>query len=406
MSVLFGPFDQLVTFQDLPLKGPLKDSQIDIIQNGGIFCQGNVITAIGSYADLTPLAEKLIRIDSPSVAFPGLVDAHTHLCWAGNRAREYALRLQGANYQEIAAQGGGILSTVASTRNASEQQLLNDLLVRLHTLLRQGITTCEIKSGYGLDAATELKILRTIAKASELQPIKLIPTCLAAHTLPPEYSDPADYLKMIENELWPCIIEEKLSSRMDIFVDECAFSPQVAKFYLETAKKRGFQITLHADQFSPGGGILASELNACSADHLECTDYPTALQLAKAGVVAVVLPGATLGLGQPFPPARMLLDSGNCLAIASDWNPGTAPMGRLMTQAALLGAQQRLTLAETWAAITFRAAHALGLDDGSGRLASKARADFIVFPCKEWQEPLYYQGALAPREIFIGGRKC
>jgi len=397
--VLLGPFTQLVTMRGLPLEGPIADSALEIIADAGVLCKGKKIVSVGKYQDLAQSGIEIWPISESAVAFPGLVDAHTHLCWAGDRSQEYCARLSGKRYE-----GGGILSTVKATRSASKALLLELVLNRLKQHLKQGVTTCEIKSGYGLDVENELKILQVISEASKLQPIYLVSTCLAAHTLPTEFTDHTAYLKYICEVLWPTILKEKLSKRIDIFVDDHGFPSDVARNYLQAAINQGFEITLHADQFSKGGGTLAAELHARSADHLELTDKNTAQELAKSKVVTVALPGATLGLGISFPPARMLLDTGNCLAIASDWNPGTAPMGDLLTQAALLGAAEHLSMSETWAGITFRAAKALGLND-RGRIIPDTAADLAIFACKDWREVLYYQGALKPTETVCGGKR-
>ncbi|MFA6915230.1 MAG: imidazolonepropionase [Parachlamydiales bacterium] len=401
--MLIGPFKQIVTLRKLPLKGPLADHALEIIADGGILVKDGVIEAVEPYTQLFSQADSFMPIDFPAVVFPGLVDAHTHICWAGDRSDEYANRLEGITYQQLAAKGGGILRTMRATRSASEDDLLMGLLDRLKLQQRDGITTCEVKSGYGLDLQNELKCLRTIQLASRKQPIQIVATCLAAHILPPEFSDKDAYLSSIKEELWPLLQKENLAHRMDIFIENEAFPPSSALSYLKDAQKCGFATTAHAGQFSTEGIHAAIEAGVHSADHLECVDEAAARILAKTNTVATVLPGATLGLGLPFPPARMLLDTGNCLAIASDWNPGSAPMGRLLTQASLLGAAQKLTMTETWAGITFRAAQALDLHD-RGVIEIGKRADLAIFPCQNWQEVLYYQGSLLPKFVMIGGR--
>lgn len=398
MKILLGPFTELLTMRGLPLKGPIDDDSIEIIRDGALLTENNKIIAVGTWRELRPLAHKHQETDRTLVCLPGLIDSHTHLCWAGSRAQDYVRRLKGMSYQEIARAGGGILDTVTKTRQASEEELVSLLLERCTLLKARGIMTCEVKSGYGLSIPEELKILRAIQKASRLSPISLIPTCLAAHVCPPEYPNNISYLKACVNELFPVLKAEQLTTRIDIFVDEGAFTVEEARWYLLEAKKQGFEIVLHADQFTRGGALLAAELHACSADHLECSGPEEAKALAKASIAAIVLPGASLGLGMPYPPARMLLDSGVCLVIASDWNPGSAPMGQLLTQAAILGMQQKLSMAETWAAITCRAAHALNLND-RGVLDVGKRADFICYPCKDYREILYAQGSIMPFTI-------
>lgn len=396
MKTIHGPFSQLLTMRGIPLQGPLADDALEIIRDGALLTENNKIIAVGTWKELLPRAQKRQEADEPLVCLPGLIDSHTHLCWAGSRAQDYVRRLNGMNYQEIARAGGGILDTVAKTRQASEEELVALLLERCALLKARGVTTCEVKSGYGLTIQDELKMLRAIKKASRTAAISLISTCLAAHMRPPEYSDNTSYLKACVEELFPILKQEKLTNRIDIFVDEGAFTIEEARFYLRKAQDQGFDILLHADQFTRGGALLAAELHALSADHLESSGKKDAQALAKASVVAIVLPGASLGLGIPLPPARLLLDSGACLAIASDWNPGSAPMGQLLMQAAILGMQQKLSMAETLAALTSRAAHALNLSD-RGVLDVDKRADFICYPCVDYREILYHQGSLLPR---------
>jgi imidazolonepropionase len=396
--ILIGPFSQLLTMRKLPISGSLKDDQLEVIQEAGIIIDKGVVVKIGSYKDLDAPQKK--EISFPCVALPGLIDAHTHLCWAGSRARDYSLRVGGMTYMEIAKRGGGILNTVAATRKATMQELLDSILVRLDCQLREGVTTCEVKSGYGLTVADEIKMLKTIQHAAKIHPIEIISTCLAAHTCPPEFSIPSDYLAHLKEHLFPVL--KPLTSRIDIFIEDGAFSSYDALPYLREAKRQGFSLTVHANQFTHGGAAIAAQVDALSADHLEhITDEECGI-LKEKNVAAVALPGASLGLGVPMPPARKMLDHGLSLAIASDWNPGSAPMGHLLTQAAILGASEKLSLAETLAGITMRAAIALNLRD-RGIIDSGTRCDLTLFPTSDWREILYYQGSLRPCETLIMG---
>ncbi len=384
-----------------PSNGPIKDSQLHIFENVGISISDGKIQAIAPLSDLSgPLEE----IPQPAVALPGFIDAHTHLCFAGSRCHDYAMRLNGIGYEEIAASGGGILDTVRQTRNASLEELTALTSARLLQVAGHGVTTCEVKSGYGLSLESELKILRSIAKASKEQCVSVIPTCLAAHTLPPEFNSTTTYLNYILEHILPIIQAEGLAQRVDIFVDDSAFGVAEAIEYLKKAKHIGFAVCVHADQFSRGGVQVATAVNALSADHLEQSKSADFTAMQKAGVIPIVLPGASLGLGMPFPPARAILDHHLPLVIASDWNPGSGPMGDLLTQAALLGAAQCLTMAETLAAITVRAARALALTD-RGALVSGLRADLALFPCSDYREILYHQGSLKPFATYIHGSR-
>jgi imidazolonepropionase len=294
----------------------------------------------------------------------------------------------------------------ACTRLASEEDLVALMAERALEHLLRGVTTCEVKSGYGLDVETELKMLRAIRRVDQsTDPYpRLIPTCLAAHVRPPEFKTDQHYLDFIINKLLPIIKKEGLAERVDIYIDRGAFSPDLADEYLFQAKNMGFVPVVHADQFAVGGAAVAARVGAISADHLERSTEREFKWLKEKDVVAVVLPGSSLGLGDPFAPAQRMLDAGLCVAIASDWNPGTAPMGDLLVQASLLSANQKMTAAETFAGITFRAARALGLAD-RGRVKTGQLADLIGFPCDSFEEILYRQGALSPSLIIKGGKR-
>lgn len=389
----------------LPLKGSLSDDQLEIIPNAGVLVADGKILAIGNFEQLKASysPSEIDRLNTAYVAFPGLIDAHTHICWAGSRANDYALRLSGKTYLEIAAQGGGIWSTVTKTREASLDELAELTVTRANQLLKQGITTIEVKSGYGLSVEEELKLLEAIRKANDKTSAALIPTCLAAHIVPKDYNgNETEYLDYIVQELLPKILQQKLAKRVDIFVDQGAFSISAAKEYLLEAKAMGFEITVHGDQFSCGVAQLAVEVGALSIDHLEAANENEIQILAEGEVVPVALPGASLGLGEPFAPARKLLDAGNSLAISSDWNPGSAPMGNLLAEAAILGAKEKLTMAEILAALTFRAAKALNIHD-RGILKNGFLADITAFKTDNYKEILYQQGQLKPEKVWKNG---
>lgn len=405
--VLIGPFRQLLTMDELPDKGALQDEQLPLVLNAGILTEGEQIYEVGSYDDLLKKAKALnaaiIEIKEEVVALPGLIDAHTHICFAGSRAADYALRNAGKSYLEIAAAGGGIWDTVQHTRNASIDELTTLTRQRANRHLSEGITTIEVKSGYGLSAAAELKILSAINNANAQTPADLIPTCLAAHMLPKDVkSTHKEYLQEIAQQLFPILKKEKLTNRIDAFIEEGAFSAKQIEPYFTTAKECGFEVTVHADQFHPSGSEVAVKFNAVSADHLEGSSDKEIQALAQSSVIAIALPGASVGLGMAFAPARRLLNAGAGLAIASDWNPGSAPMGDLLMQAAVLGAFEKLTNAEVLAAITFRAALALRCND-RGKIRKGMIADFILFPTNTYQEILYRQGRLKPAQVWKRG---
>lgn len=402
---LIGPFRQVVTLADLPLRGKLSDEQLEIIVDGGIIVDQNTIHKVGNFETLkteNPAIE-IEQIEGEQVVLPAFVDSHTHICFGGNRANDFAMRNAGKTYLEIAESGGGIWSSVQHTRNASEGELLKTLVERINFLIGLGITTIEVKSGYGLDVENELKMLRIIKKAQNETKATLVPTCLSAHLKPRDFegSNP-EYLDYILTEILPRVKEEGLTNRVDIFIEKSAFQPEESKEFLRKAKELGFEITVHADQFTPGSSRIAVEVGAKSADHLEATIDEDIQFLAESDTVATALPGASLGLGEKFTPARKLLDAGAIVAIASDWNPGSAPMGNLITQASILATFQKLTTAEVLAGLTFRAAYALNLED-RGQLQAGKKADFVTFRTNNFQNVLYNQGSLKADKVYIDG---
>lgn len=408
---LIGPFKQIVTLNNLPLRGKISDEQLEIIENGGILINNeNLIEEIGDFDELATLSgleayksSNLKSEPSNSVVLPAFIDCHTHICFGGNRANDFAMRNSGKTYLEIAEAGGGIWSSVKHTREASEKELLETLLERINRLISLGITTIEIKSGYGLNLEAELKMLRVIKKAQALTKATLIPTCLSAHLKPKDFEGSSkEYLQYVLNEILPQVKDEDLARRVDIFIEKSAFQPEESKDFLLKVKEMGFDITVHADQFTAGSSRIAVEVGALSADHLEASTEEDVEFLANSDTVAVALPGASLGLGEPFTPARKILDKGGILAIASDWNPGSAPMGNLITQASILATYEKLSTAEVLAGMTFRAAKALNLED-RGILKKGMKADFITFDTNNFQNILYHQGSLSPSEVYIDG---
>ncbi|WP_312321997.1 imidazolonepropionase [Soonwooa sp.] len=404
---IIGPFRQIVTLDKLPLRGKIQDESLEILTNAGVLVDGEKIVATGDFEELksnNPNAS-IDLIETEQVLLPALVDAHTHICFGGNRANDFAMRNAGKTYLEIAEAGGGIWSSVKHTREASEEELLKTTLERIDYLLSLGITTIEIKSGYGLNVDEELKMLRIVKKAQAFTKATLVPTCLAAHLKPKDFSGGhQEYLDYILNEILPKVKEEDLAKRVDIFIEKSAFLPEESKIFLEKAKAMGFLITVHADQFTAGSSRVAVEVGAQSADHLEATADEDIDFLAQSNTVAIALPGASVGLGDRFAPARKLLDAGAIFAIASDWNPGSAPMGNLITQASILATFQKLTTAEVWAAMTYRAAYALGFED-RGVIAKDKKADLVSFETDNFNNVLYYQGRMSAKHTFINGEK-
>ena len=401
---LIGPFAEVLTLDKLPVRGPLKDEQLQMVKKGGILVKNESILQVGNFEALRKESDAEIEeVTGSLTAFPGFVDCHTHICFGGSRAKDFAARNSGKTYQEIASAGGGIWDTVTQTREADQGTLENTTADRLNTLLRRGVTTVEIKSGYGL-GLDELKILRAIQSVAKKHRADIVSTCLAAHIVPGEFQNEEEYLTYILNNLEPFIEQERLTRRFDIFIEENAFSKKAALPYLLTLKKRGYDLTVHGDQFSTGGSEVAIECGALSVDHLEASGDTEVAALSKSTTVPVVLPGASLGLGLPFGPARRLLDAGCGLAIASDWNPGSAPNGNLLTQAALLGTYEKMSAAEVFAAITYRSARALNLFD-RGVLKEGMVADITAFPTDDYREVLYHQGEMQPAQTWKRGQR-
>lgn len=404
---LIGPFKQLLSLNNLPLKGALSDNNLTVIENAGIIVDKAHILQLGDFNTLKTVAKKenylIEHLEGNYIGMPGIIDAHTHICWAGNRAKDYAMRLDGKSYIEIAKNGGGIWDTVQQTRNASLEELTEITIKRANALLSQGTTTIEVKSGYGLSVDDELKILQAIRQANAHTLADLIPTCLAAHICPKDFwGNASDYLNTMAESLLPEVLKQNLAKRVDIFIEDSAFSAEDALDYLLDARQLGFDICVHADQFTCGGSSIAVKTEALSVDHLEASGAIEIDLIAKSNTIAIALPGASIGLADPFTPGRALLDAGASLAIASDWNPGSAPMGDLLTQAAIFSMHEKLNTCETLSAITYRAAAALNLND-RGVLKEGNIADFIAFELDDYADILYNQGRIKPSIIYKNG---
>lgn len=407
MKKLIGPFSEILTLSGLALNGAINDDQLEVIRGGGVIVEDGKIVATGDFEGLR-LANPALsveKVEGEQVLLPGFIDCHTHICFAGSRAKDYSLRIQGKTYLEIAKSGGGIWDSVTQTRAAALSKLVELLKQRVQRHLTDGVTTIEIKSGYGLDVSNELKMLRAVKEVSLTTVADLVPTCLAAHLLPKDFEgSQTGYLDHVLADLLPLVKAEELADRVDIFIEESAFDRTASVPYLLAAKALGFEVTVHADQFTTSGLEVAIEVGAVSADHLEASTEREAALLKGSETVAVVLPGASLGLGMQYAPARKLLDAGACVAIASDWNPGSAPMGDLLMQAAVMSAAEKLSTAEVFAGLTFRAAKALSLKD-RGTLTEGMLADMQAYPCSDYREILYHQGKIKPAIVWKNGTR-
>jgi imidazolonepropionase len=384
--------------------------ELGIVENAGMLIQDGRITAIGSADEIRSKAQKYTVIDAQGhCVTPGFVDAHTHLVFAGNRADEFEKRIAGATYQEIAASGGGILRTVRLTREASEDELLAAARRHRDWMLRSGTTTIEAKSGYGLDHETELKMLRVIARLNAEGPAQIAPTLLAAHTVPPEFADRRnDYVRWIAEKLIPEVAAAGLARFCDAFCDDHAFTVDETRVVLDSARRHGLGLRVHAEQFRPGtGAALAAELGAATADHLETVTDETLTQLRQAGVQPVLLPGSVFALSRTqYPPARKMIEAGLAIVLATDFNPGSSPVASMPFMLSLACLQMRLTPAEALTAATVNAAYSLGLGDQTGSLEPGKRADFLIHEFTDYRELAYFVAAPLRPRVFIGGREA
>ena len=327
---------------------------------------------------------------------PALIDAHTHLVHAGNRAREFELRLEGASYEEIARAGGGIVSTMRATRAASEDELVASALLRLDALLAEGVGTIEIKSGYGLELEAELKMLRAARRLGELRPVRVVTTFLGAHALPPEFAGDADgYIDLVCQSMLPAVAAENLADAVDGFCEGIGFSPAQIERVFTAAKALGLPVKLHAEQLSNlGGAALAAKYGALSADHLEHLDAAGVTAMAEAGTVAMLLPGAYYFCRETqLPPIELLRAAGVPIALATDCNPGTSPLTSLLMAMNMAATCFRLTVAECLAGVTINAAHALGLKGECGTLEPGKSCDLAIWSIEESAELVYRMGA-------------
>lgn len=374
------------------------------ITDGALAISNGVIDWIGPRADLPSSNATTTRSVSGRWLTPALIDCHTHLVFGGDRSEEFEQRLQGASYEDIAKAGGGILSTVRATREASADELFDAALPRVRALLAEGVATVEIKSGYGLDVENELKMLEVAKRLDHSSGINVRTTLLAAHTVPPEFKGKADdYIDLICSELLPLVAERGLADAVDAYCESIAFSaPQIAKLF-RRAGELDLRVKLHADQLSDGGGAeLAAFFNALSADHLEYTSATGVEAMASAGAVAVLLPGAFLTLGETQrPPIAALRTSAVPVAVASDCNPGTAPTCSLRNAMMLASRLFGLTPLECLAGTTREAAGALGLSQDRGTLEVGKRADIAIWDIGHPREITYWMGTPQLSELLL-----
>lgn len=370
------------------------DKPFGLLEDAALVTDNKQIVWVGHKSNLPDHFVGEIIYCKGSYLSPGLIDCHTHLIYGGNRIDEFEKRLTGASYEEIAAAGGGILSTVEATRAASEDDLVRTAQKRLAAFMKEGVTTIEIKSGYGLDIVNEIKMLRAARKLGNISGIDVIPTFLGAHALPPEYSgDRTGYIKLIIEEMLPIIAEEQLADAVDGFCENIGFTHQEMEQILKAATKLGFKLKLHAEQLSDQkGATLAAKFNALSADHLEHLSTDSILEMKKSGTVAVLLPGAYYTLRDTIiPPVEKLRSAQVPIAIGSDCNPGSSPVLSLKLMINMASTLFRLSPEEALAGVTRNAAKALGLDD-RGILKKGLKADMVLWDIEHPAELSYQIG--------------
>jgi imidazolonepropionase len=379
---------------------PLRGSslgQVEVLDRAFVLCNGDTIETVGLMANLPALDDDVVEMDGREMcAIPGLVDCHTHAAFGGDRVDEFSLRAAGASYEELHAAGGGILSTVRATRTAGEAGLREAVDRHRMWMLGAGTTTFEAKSGYGLDRETELASLRAIRDAGG------VPTWLGAHAVPPEFADADAYLDFALAEVLP--EAAGLAEAADVFLERGAFDAAQARRYLEACRDAGLALRLHGDQFTEAGAIpLAVELGARSVDHLEATGEEGIRTLAASDVAGVLLPASALFLDRPMPPGRALVDAGAAVALATDFNPGSAFCESLPLVCSLAATKLHLSPAEALSACTVNAAHVLGRADRIGRLAPGYRADITLVDAPDWRYLAYHLGGRVVARTIVAG---
>ena len=405
---------QLVTLAGKrgPRRGAAEMRELAIIEDGAMVIADAKIERTGTTDDLRgALAQEknLPVIDARGcVVTPGFVDAHTHMVFAGSRAAEFEQRIEGKTYQQIAAAGGGIATTVRATRNATAEELLTLAGRHAEWFLRNGTTTVEAKSGYGLSLDAELKILGVIRSLAKETPLRIVATLLAAHTIPPEFQqDRAGYIALVVREIVPRVQREKLAQFCDVFCDEHAFTIAESREILSAAKNAGFGLRMHVEQFAAdGGAALAAELGAATADHLECTDETGIAALASASVQPVLVPASVFCLGRDrYPKARAMMDAGLAVVLATDFNPGSSPTTSMPFVMSLACQQMKMLPSEALTAATINAACSLGLGEVVGSLEAGKAADFLIHEFHDYRELAYFAAVPNLPQVFVAGER-
>ena len=400
---------QLITLGGPPRARSGKElGDLGIISDGGLLAADGRITHVGRTREIEKLCQRNTEVvDAGGCAvLPGFVDAHTHLVFAGNRLEDFESRARGETYRQIAKRGGGIQTTVQATRATTEDDLVALAKNRASWFLRNGTTTIEAKSGYGLTLKDELKILRVIRRVGAETPLETVPTFLGAHAFPPEFRENhAGYISLIIDEMLPAIAQEKVAEYCDIFCEQNYFDVEDSGRILTSAKQLGLKLRMHVDQLTNGGGAkLAAELGAITADHLEQTAADGISALAKAGVQPVLLPGSVYALGsKKYPDARRMIDAGLAVVLATDFNPGSSPSASMPMMLSLAVTQMRMSPTEAIIAATINAAASLDRVDTIGSLEQGKLANFVIYDCDDYRELAYWFGISLIRDVFVQG---
>ena len=410
------PLAVLHAAQLVTLAGPkrprvgAKLKELAIVNDGGMLIRDGRIEQIGpsnEIAKVLPADTEVIDANG-RVVLPGFVDAHAHPVFAGNRVEEFEMRAQGATYEQIAESGGGIRSTVRKTRAASEEQLLAQAKKHASWFLRGGTTTVEAKSGYGLTVDDELKMLRVIRRLNAETPIEFVPTFLGAHAVPDEFqSAPEQYVSLVIHKMLPRVVEEQLAENCDVFCERGYFDITEAEKILRAAQDCKLRLRMHVDQLTnSGGAFLAARLKAATADHLEQVNAAEIGALVEAGVQPVLLPGSVYSLGKTrYPPARVMIEAGLAVVLATDFNPGSSPTSSMPMVLSLAATQMKMTPAEAVTAATINAAWSLNRGNQIGSLEPGKRANFTLYDCADYREIAYYFGVSQTHSVYVSGKR-
>jgi imidazolonepropionase len=399
-------WDRLLVDCNIATMDPAVPGPFGAIENGAIGIQDGQIVRVGRRTELAGYRARSIEPLGGAWVTPGLVDCHTHLVFGGNRSAEFEQRLAGASYEEITRAGGGIASTVKATRQASAGELLASARQRLHALMRGGVTTIEIKSGYGLDTASEIRMLNVARTLGQSEPVRVVPTLLALHALPPEHRENrAEFVRQAIEETLPAVARAGLARAVDAFAEGIGFTISEVEALFAAAAAHGLRVKLHAEQLSNlGGAALAARYGALSADHLEHADEEGVAAMAAAGMVAVLLPGAFYALSETKkPPVDLLRRHGVAMAVATDCNPGTSPVLSPTLMLNMACTLFRLTPEEALAGMTINAARALGLEAEIGTVSTGKAADLCVWDVSRPAELCYWIGHPGPERRIVAG---